>query len=80
MKKNYRFFRFLLLIALVFGIAFCADKALWGDIPPLSRVIYATISVLLFVFLLCLPFIQMKRKGEQITFKQYVKEWIIDEQ
>lgn len=77
MKISNRFFRLLLFIALVFGCAFCADKARWGDITPLVRVIYATISVLLFVFMLCLPFIQMKMNGKQITFKQYVKEWII---
>ncbi|MDE5999412.1 MAG: hypothetical protein K2H04_04985 [Bacteroidaceae bacterium] len=74
MKKNNRFFRLLPLIALVFGTAFCANKALWGDITSISRGIYAAISVLLYVFMLCLPFISMRMKGKQITFKEYIKD------
>ncbi len=74
MKKNKRYFRLLPLIVLVFGTAFCADKALWDNITSSSKAIYTIISVFLYVCMLCVPFISMRMKGKQITFKEYIKD------
>lgn len=66
----------VVLIASIFGIAFCMNQVFWSDVERSTRIIYGVISVLLYVFVLTLPLISMRLRGIQISFKKYV-QWLL---
>lgn len=66
----------VVLIASIFGIAFCMNLVFWSDVTRTTRIIYGVISILLYVFILLQPLISMRHRGKQITFKKYV-QWLV---
>lgn len=76
MKKKFAKFQLAVLIASIFGIAFCMNQVFWSDVTRTTRIIYGVISILLYVLMLLLPLISMRLRGKQITFKKYV-QWLV---
>lgn len=76
MKRKLAKLQFGILIASIFGIAFCMNQVFWSDLERSTRIIYGVISILLYVFMLLQPLITMKLRGKQITFKKYV-QWLV---
>lgn len=76
MKRKLAKLQLVILIASIFGIAFCMNQVFWSDVTRTTRIIYGVTSILLYVFLLLLPFISMRLRGMQITFKKYA-QWLV---
>lgn len=73
MKRKLAKLQLAVLIASIFGIAFCMNQVFWSDVTRTTRIIYGFTSILLYVFMLLLPLISMKLRGKQITFKKYAQ-------
>ena len=76
MKRKLAKLQLALLIASIFGMAFCMNQVFWSDVTRTTRIVYGAISIILYVFMLLLPLISMKLRGKQITFKKYV-QWLV---
>lgn len=76
MKKKFAKLQLAVLIASIFGFAFCMNQVFWSDVTRTTRLIYGVVSILLYVFMLLLPLISMRLRGKQITFKKYV-QWLV---
>lgn len=75
MKRKLAKLQLAVLIALIFGIAFCINQVCWYDVTRMTRIIYGVITIILYVFMLLLPFISMRLRGKHITFKKYI-QWL----
>ena len=76
MKRKLAKLQLAVLIASIFGMAFCMNQVFWSDVTRTTRIVYGVISVLLYVLILLMPLISMRLRGKQITFKKYVR-WLV---
>lgn len=73
MRKMHARFLLAALVGLVFGMVFCMNKVFWADVSSTQRWIYATISILLYVLILFLPFIALRLRGKCIAIGDYIR-------
>ena len=72
MKRKTAKLQLAILIASIFGMAFCMDQAVWSNQARMTRIIYGVISILLYVFILFLPLISMRFRGRKVSTIKYV--------